>query len=199
MRETHAIPTTTKAAFKTITMTSAIGANMPMPEPAPLTTTPPAPANPAPPGLEAAAEGSEALHQQTAKRRRGGRRATNPEISAEERKRQRVLKNRESAMRSLAKKAEYSAKLEKLETEATTELNDDRQKLQKVVSNAIALRNLLATLPDDVTSLVRSQADAGIAKGVAQLASNQVGEEHASTDFGASWVDSKSQQADEGS
>lgn len=88
------------------------------------------------------------------KKRRGGRRSSNPEISAEERKRLRILKNRESAMRSLAKKAEYSAKLETLEKDAVAEHESSRDSLEKLVATAIALNSALDKVPEDVANLV---------------------------------------------
>lgn len=86
--------------------------------------------------------------ERPAKRRRGGRRAANPEVSAEERRRIRVLKNRESAMRSLAKKAEYSAKLVDLQKEAEQEHMTKRANLQKLIQTAIGIRDALEKISD---------------------------------------------------
>lgn len=108
-----------------------------------------------------------------AKRRRGGRRSMNPEISAEERKRLRVLKNRESAMRSLAKKAEYSAKLETQEKEATDNYKQKRDSLEKLIAAAIALRTALDKVPGDVSKLV-AHAEAGINKASTVLATDEI-------------------------
>lgn len=102
------------------------------------------------------------------KRRRGGRKASNPEISAEERKRQRVLKNRESAMRSLAKKAEYSAMLEKEEADALLETKGSENTLQKLISTALTARALLNKVPQDVSDLM-AEADNTISKGTSIL------------------------------
>lgn len=88
------------------------------------------------------------------KKRRSGRRSSNPSISAEERKRLRILKNRESAMRSLAKKAEYSAKLEALEKEAAAQYKSNLEKLEKLLETAIGLRTSLDKVPEDITALV---------------------------------------------
>lgn len=104
-----------------------------------------------------------------AKRRRGGRRSMNPDISAEERKRLRVLKNRESAMRSLAKKAEYSAKLETQEKEVVQEYNSRRDNLQSLVSVAIDLRTALEKVPMEYTKLM-ADAQACITKATTVLA-----------------------------
>lgn len=84
-----------------------------------------------------------------AKRRRGGRRVSNPDVSAEERRRIRVLKNRESAMRSLVKKAEYSAKLVDLQKAAEAEHLAKYSNLQKLVAAAIELRNDLEKISSD--------------------------------------------------
>lgn len=78
----------------------------------------------------------------------------NPEISAEERKRLRVLKNRESAMRSLAKKAEYSAQLENKEKEAVASYKLKRDCLEKLLATAISLRTALSKVPEEVPKLL---------------------------------------------
>lgn len=88
------------------------------------------------------------------KKRRGGRRTSNPEISAEERKRLRILKNRESAMRSLAKKAEYSAKLEALEKRAIDECSSTRDSLEQLIATAIALKADLDKASQPNTDLI---------------------------------------------
>lgn len=80
------------------------------------------------------------------KRRRGGRRVSNPNMSVEERRRQRVLKNRESAMRSLAKKAEYAARLADTQKLVFKEQLDKQSELRKLADSAIELRNELATM-----------------------------------------------------
>lgn len=87
------------------------------------------------------------------KKRRGGRRAANNDISAEERKRNRILKNRESAMRSLAKKAMYSAQLESDEREATENHQKCREKLEKILATAANLKGALDKVPEDVAKL----------------------------------------------
>lgn len=104
-----------------------------------------------------------------AKRRRGGRRSSNPDISAEERKRLRVLKNRESAMRSLAKKAEYSAKLVTMEKEVIAEYKSSRESLEKLICNAVTLRDALGKVPENVEKLI-ADADACINRGTSALA-----------------------------
>lgn len=106
-----------------------------------------------------------------AKRRRGGgRRVTNTDISAEERRKLRVLKNRESAMRSLAKKAEHSAALATNEKQARMEFRSDHQKLQELVTEAQELKTALSRVPDDVVDLVGS-VDACINKCITALGS----------------------------
>lgn len=84
-----------------------------------------------------------------AKRRRGGRRTANPEVSQEERRRIRVLKNRESAMRSLVKKAEYSAKLVGMQKEAEAEHAEKYSNLQKLVAGAMELLEDLEKISSD--------------------------------------------------
>lgn len=105
-----------------------------------------------------------ALLTPPSKRRRGGRKASNPQISAEERKRQRVLKNRESAMRSLAKKAQFSAMLEKEEADALLQVKASEHTLQKLVHAAISIRSFLDKVPDDITDLI-TQVDNAILRG----------------------------------
>lgn len=78
-----------------------------------------------------------------AKRRRGGRRATDPNMSAEDRRRQRVLKNRESAMRSLAKKAKFSADLQAEQAALQNELQTKQIELRKLAELALDLREKL--------------------------------------------------------
>lgn len=103
------------------------------------------------------------------KKRRGGRRSSNPDISAEERKRLRILKNRESAMRSLAKKAEYSAKLESLEKEAAAQHKSSREELESLLNTAITLRNALDKVPDDIAKLI-AKVETSINQGTTVLA-----------------------------
>lgn len=112
---------------------------------------------------------SDAMVEPPTKRRRGGRRATNPDISAEERRRLRVLKNRESAMRSLAKKAEYSAHLENMEKQAAAEFKASCENLQKLVTTAIALRTALEKVPEDLQKLI-SKVETCINRGTTALA-----------------------------
>lgn len=83
--------------------------------------------------------------ERPAKRRRGGRRATNPNMSTEERRRQRVLKNRESAMRSLAKKAAFSQQLTETQQNVIREQEEKQESLRKLVETAIELRDKLET------------------------------------------------------
>lgn len=83
------------------------------------------------------------LSKSCLRRQERGRRAVNPHWSMEERKRWRVLKNRESAMRSLVKKAEYCAGLEKLEGEAQSEINYSAQKLKQLLKSASELLGVL--------------------------------------------------------
>lgn len=104
-----------------------------------------------------------------AKRRRGGRRSANPNISAEERKRLRVLKNRESAMRSLAKKAAYSSKLENTDKVTIEEHKTSREDLEKLINTAIAMRTALGKVPEDLEKLA-TDAEAAINKATTALA-----------------------------
>lgn len=94
------------------------------------------------------------------KRRRGGRRVSNPNMSAEERRRQRVLKNRESAMRSLAKKAEYAQKLAETQKVVLKEQMDKQLHLRKLVDSAVELREELTGFDSpSVLDLIASLAD----------------------------------------
>lgn len=77
------------------------------------------------------------------KRRRTGRRSMNPELSAEERRRMRTLKNRESAMRSLQKKAEYASRLEADERRLREGVADLRESLLVTVNTANSARSVL--------------------------------------------------------
>lgn len=81
--------------------------------------------------------------ERPAKRRRGGRRATNPNMTTEERRRQRVLKNRESAMRSLAKKAAFSQQLAETQQNVIREQEEKTERLRKLIDTAIQLRGKL--------------------------------------------------------
>ncbi|CAN8065260.1 unnamed protein product [Agarophyton chilense] len=98
-----------------------------------------------------------------AKKRRGGKKAMNTDLSAEERKRLRVLKNRESAMRSLAKKAQYSAKLETQQKEAVESFKDTRNNLETLLNTAAALKDAMEQVPEDVDQLV-SDVEASMKK-----------------------------------
>ncbi|PXF46805.1 hypothetical protein BWQ96_03334 [Gracilariopsis chorda] len=100
------------------------------------------------------------------KKRRSGKKGNDPDLSAEERKRLRVLKNRESAMRSLAKKAEYSAKLETQQKQAREAYQETRQSLELLLIKTKALREALGDVPDDVGQLI-SQVEASMEKATA--------------------------------
>lgn len=104
-------------------------------------------------------------------RRRGGRRALNPEMSAEDRKRQRVLKNRESAMRSLAKKAEYSRMLNDNHTNVQSQIKTAVSNLSALVSDAQVLRQALCSLPAEAIAneTLTDRADSVIASSVAAI------------------------------
>lgn len=65
--------------------------------------------------------------------------------SMEERRRRRILSNRESAMRSLQKKADFTAKLEEDEREQEQILSARREALADVMSVAEDARKLIAT------------------------------------------------------
>lgn len=65
--------------------------------------------------------------------------------SAEERRRRRVLNNRESAMRSLQKKADFAAKLEEEEREQRRVLFARRETLADTVRTAIVARKQIAS------------------------------------------------------
>lgn len=123
------------------------------------------------------------------KRRKIGKRSINSDLSAEERKRLRVLKNRESAMRSLAKKAEYSAQLEVEQRETYEEFKATRTALERTLASANALRTALEEVPDDITQLI-SQVETSIKK--ATVLAN--GEDVASDTTTQNGVDDKTQQ-----
>lgn len=118
------------------------------------------------------ADASPAAAEPPTKKRRGGRRSSNPEISAEERKRLRILKNRESAMRSLAKKAEYSAKLEALEKHAVEEHKSTRDSLEQLLATAITFKDSLYKAPQDHADLI-AKAERCITKATTLLSEDQ--------------------------
>lgn len=94
-----------------------------------------------------------ATGERPAKRRRGGRRVSNPNMTAEERRRQRVLKNRESAMRSLQKKAEYSANLAVEQKSVTAAHEAKKSHMFALVSTAAELREKLDSNNDIAVSI----------------------------------------------
>lgn len=102
------------------------------------------------------------------KRRRAGRRVSNADMSAEERKRQRVLKNRESAMRSLAKKAAYSAQLEDMAKREMDLYTNSRTHLQKLLSTALTMRAAIDKVPERLTKLT-AEVEASINRGTNAL------------------------------
>lgn len=106
--------------------------------------------------------------QPATKRRRAGRRVSNTDMSAEERKRQRVLKNRESAMRSLAKKAAYSAQLEDMAKREIDLYTTSRSHLQKLLSTALAMRAAIDKVPERLTKLT-AEVEASINRGTNAL------------------------------
>lgn len=114
------------------------------------------------------ADTSTAATEPPMKKRRGGRRTSNPEISAEERKRLRILKNRESAMRSLAKKAEYSAKLEALQKQAVEEYRSTRESLEQLIPTALSLKAALDKTSSPNTDLI-ARAEVCISSATATL------------------------------
>jgi hypothetical protein len=75
--------------------------------------------------------------------RRAGRRAANPATTPEERRRQRTLSNRESAMRSLQKKAEFAARLEDEERTLREIVGARCDALKQVVDAAVHARAAL--------------------------------------------------------
>jgi hypothetical protein len=83
------------------------------------------------------------------KRRRVGRPAQGPPMDAEERQRLRKVKNRESAMRSLQKKADYTSKLEE----------DERTQRAIVSERCDALRALVETVGTERVALARAQVE----------------------------------------
>lgn len=72
-------------------------------------------------------------------------------------------------MRSLAKKAEYSAKLESLEKEAVAQHKSSREELESLLSTAITLRNALDRVPDDIAKLI-AKVETSINRGTTVLA-----------------------------
>lgn len=106
-------------------------------------------------------------------RRQGrGRRATNSDWSVEERKRWRVLKNRESAMRSLMKKAEHSERLTRLEAEALDEVAGSVGKLKKLLASASMLFKVLEQCGEQPNNLL-SQANAAMVRARAKLSESR--------------------------
>lgn len=86
------------------------------------------------------------------KRRRTATRGTGSAVSVEERRRIRTLKNRESAMRSLQKKAEYAAQLEAEEHKNADLVRHKHADLSTLVEEAQTLLNAL----DSTTELAKS-------------------------------------------
>jgi hypothetical protein len=83
------------------------------------------------------------------KRRRVGRPAQGAPMDADERQRLRKVKNRESAMRSLQKKADYTSKLEE----------DERTQRAIVSERCDALRALVETVSAERVALARAQVE----------------------------------------
>lgn len=92
------------------------------------------------------------------KQRRSGRRVANPTMSPEERRRQRTLKNRESAMRSLQKKAEYAAKLESDEKSLRDAVLSQRNSLITTMNAANEARLSLSGSTEHMDLLERVDA-----------------------------------------
>jgi hypothetical protein len=95
-----------------------------------------------------ASTGLEQGQEPPLKRRRAGRRVTDPGMTSDERRRLRTLKNRESAMRSLQKKAEYASKLEADERTQREIVATQREALQQLVQSAIEARSELVQVSD---------------------------------------------------
>jgi hypothetical protein len=83
------------------------------------------------------------------KRRRVGRPAKGPRVDAEERKRVRKLKNRESAMRSLQKKADYANKL----------AEEEHLQREVVASRCVTLCALVEAATVDRAALAKVQVE----------------------------------------
>lgn len=97
-----------------------------------------------------------------------GRRSTNSDWSVEERKRWRVLKNRESAMRSLMKKAEHSERLIRLESEALDAVDRSVWKLKKLLASASVLLEVIEQCGEQPNEL-RTRANVAIVRAKAKL------------------------------
>jgi hypothetical protein len=91
--------------------------------------------------------------QPALKRRRTGRSSTDPAMTSDERRRSRTLKNRESAMRSLQKKADYASQLETDDRTQREIVATQRDALQQLVQSALEARAELVRTSDD-TDLV---------------------------------------------
>jgi hypothetical protein len=89
---------------------------------------------------QSGADLASAQQQPLLKRRRVGRGSTDPAMTSDERRRLRTLKNRESAMRSLQKKAEYASQLETDERTQREIVATQRDALQQLVQSAIEAR-----------------------------------------------------------
>lgn len=95
--------------------------------------------------VERSTGSSSALEVVSPRRGKGGRKAANPHLSEEERKRERVLKNRESAMKSLQKKKRYT---EDLEMRARL-LAGRNQELKDKIRGLLARLNAPSATADD--------------------------------------------------
>lgn len=71
-------------------------------------------------------------------------------------------------MRSLAKKAEHSARLENLAREALEDYRASRETLQKLINTAIGLRTSLNNVPEDLEKFV-SEVEASINRATSAL------------------------------
>lgn len=118
---------------------------------------------------------------------KGGRKAANPHLSDDERKRERVLKNRESAMKSLQKKKRYTESLESRAAMLSARNADLKAKIRRLLdripptSAAHEYLAALPPLPDDLLPALprgiqqailesgqKNAADATAAVGMAQ-------------------------------
>lgn len=81
----------------------------------------------------------------TPRKSKGGRRAVNPNLTEEQRRQERVLKNRESAMKSLQKKKRYTQNLEHRAIALAARNNELRDKIRLLLDRLNSLHSSQAS------------------------------------------------------
>lgn len=83
------------------------------------------------------------------RRGKGGRRAANPHLTPEQRRMERVLKNRESAMKSLQKKKMYTMRLE----ESARRLQERNEELKNLIRETVGRIKELGGFDEEVLEI----------------------------------------------